>query len=79
MGAKAHMLARAKLTFTYKSNDQLAEILAGLRDLSFCFVGGGSGWPPAAVFENLREKGLVVGKFLEVVWASENNPIISEK
>ena len=51
---------------------QLASVMVGLRDLGICFVGGPAGWPPAAVFEELREHGLVDGQYKEIIWFGEN-------
>jgi hypothetical protein len=45
----------------------LSKLLAQLRDLDVLF-GGGSGWPPAEIFDDLRERGLVQGKFIEITW-----------
>jgi hypothetical protein len=42
-----------------------ASLLTRLRDLGIPLAGGGSGWPPAAIFSHYREKGLVVGPFVE--------------
>lgn len=52
-----------ELTVPFTHQSELADLLAALRD---CGVGLGdepAGWPPAAVFDNLRSKGLLSGKF----------------
>jgi hypothetical protein len=52
------------------ADDQvLGELVGRLRDLGVLFVGVDfGGWPPADVFRDLRDKGLVQGEFQEVLW-----------
>ena len=54
--------------FGFGDKSGLASLLVALRDLGFGFVGGPAGWPPAAVFEELRDNGLLTGQYEEVVW-----------
>jgi hypothetical protein len=49
-----------------------------LRELGFAFSAGRE-WSPAEQFEELREKGLLQGKFSCVIWRGPNNYSISEK
>jgi hypothetical protein len=49
-------------------DDALGRTLGRLRDIGFLFVDQPGGWPPAAVFDELRERGLVSGSFDSVSW-----------
>lgn len=68
LGGKFPLFSRAKAELPYRTEAKLHQILQKLRDDGFAFVGGPAGWPPAEVFEDLREKGKVSGDFLEIVW-----------
>lgn len=54
---------------SYEGDEQLARRLVFLRNLGLPFSGAPHGWPPAEVFADLRERGLVSGSFLEITWA----------
>lgn len=47
-------LFRPRWTLRAESDEQLACLLTVLRDNTFAFVGGASGWPPAEVFFDMR-------------------------
>ena len=63
----------------YSSEEELARYLSNLRDDGFAIAGALAGWPPAAVFEQLRDKGKVAGKFTEIIWSQPGKEITSEK
>jgi hypothetical protein len=46
----------------------LARLLGSLRDLGLPFLGAGPGWHPGAVFEDLRDRGLVAGSYRKIYW-----------
>lgn len=56
----------------------LAIKLEKLRDAGFYFAGAAGGWPPAAVFDLLREQGYVDGKIIEIVWRAPGEVITRE-
>jgi hypothetical protein len=60
----------------YRSDQQLAEILIALRDAGYPFLGEEHGWPPTAIFEDLRDKGLLSGPFREITWLGPGRPIL---
>jgi hypothetical protein len=64
------------IEITISSRDELPVLLERLRDAGVAFVGGSSGWPPAAVFEDLRDRGLVSGLYEEIVFRA---PGISQR
>lgn len=66
LGARRRLWVPRECQFRYSSRENLGQILETLRDAGYAFVGGPGGWPPAAVFEELREKGLVKGPFVEL-------------
>lgn len=51
------------------NEEDLARVLQALRDYGVALAGGTHGWPPAETFAELRDKGLVTGEFIEVVFA----------
>ena len=53
----------------YSSEPELASLMARLRSLHIPFVAVGPGWHPAAVFEDLRRRGLVSGRIATIVWS----------
>ena len=57
----------------------LATLLGQLRDLNLPFVMAPSGWPPAAIFEDLCDKGLLEGPFQTVTWHGPGNWHIASK
>lgn len=61
------------------TEDELAKILVALRDAGFAMAGGPWGWPPAAVFEDLRSKGKVAGDFTQISWRSPEHPVLMRK
>lgn len=66
----------AHLPFSSKQN--LAEVLTALQRAKFFFSDEPAGWPPAAVFQQLREESLVSGKVLTVSWKRQDEPIFGE-
>ncbi len=53
----------------FRGDQELATLLVALRDGGLLF-GSGRQWPPCDVFEDLRERGLVSGKYKKVFWHS---------
>jgi hypothetical protein len=72
--ARRELLRPSRWRVRYADDAELATALALLRDAGFAFAGAPGGWPPAAVFEHLRERGPVRGRFTEVVWAGPRKP-----
>jgi hypothetical protein len=58
----------------YGSTTDLVQILTRLRDVGVAFMGSTHGWPPAEVFADLRDKGLISGLFDEVVFTRPGAP-----
>ncbi len=58
-------------TWSFESQDgetSLASVFAVLRDLGIAFEGAPAGWPPAAIFADLRERGLITGPYRELTF-----------
>lgn len=53
---------------SYSGDEQLAELLGMLRDEGLPFFEVAYGWPPGAVFAELRERGLIDGQYDSVSW-----------
>lgn len=57
--------------FEAGNEKNLAALLGTLRDYGVLFMGASYGWPPSAVFEHLRDKGLLTGNYRELIfWRS---------
>jgi hypothetical protein len=68
LGGKRRLLRRRRWILAYENEMKLAETLSALRDLGLAFVGDVGGWPPSAVFSDLRSKGLLHGDHQELLW-----------
>ena len=62
----------------YSSEPELVSLLASLQSIGIPFVAAGPGWHPAAVFEELRGRGLVNGRISTIVWSGPSENIIGE-
>lgn len=54
-----------------------AKILAALKDMGIPFGYAPAGWPPSAVFEHLRERGLVSGPYKQIFWVGTGSSRIT--
>ena len=66
----------ADLPFTSKS--ELAVTLTALQHAGLLFADEPAGWPPAAVFQQLRDESLVSGTIRTVSWAGPDQPVFGE-
>ena len=57
------------LSVPFATDAELARLLGSLRDHGVAFGSELAGWPPAAVFEDLRTRGLVSGPYLELLFS----------
>lgn len=62
---------------TFADERALAEVLTSLRDEGLPFLSVEHGWAPAAVFEALRERGLIGGSYASVSWDGPDAPRIT--
>jgi hypothetical protein len=74
LGAKWHFFRRV-WTLSYSSDEELGQLLSVLRDKGYALANAPGGWPPGAVFEDLRERGLVSGDYEEITWLGPNKPV----
>jgi hypothetical protein len=65
---------RDSFAIPYGSTTDLVQILTRLRDAGVAFMGSTHGWPPAEIFADLRDKGLISGTFDEVVFTRPGAP-----
>lgn len=63
---------------SFSSKEDLAKVLTHLQSFGFAFGNEPAGWPPAAVFEQLRDEGLVHGKIKTVTWRGPGDPVYGE-
>ena len=68
LGARRSLLSRATWTFPARDDQALGALLHELRDLGVAFAWQPSGWPPAAVFAHLRDRGMVQGPIKAITW-----------
>lgn len=59
--------------------DELAKLLTRLQEMGVAFAGGAHGWPPAEVFADMRDKGLVAGPFYEIVFRGGGDAEIRQR
>lgn len=62
----------------FSSKTELAATLTAFQKAGFYFGNEPAGWPPAAVFQQLRDVGLVSGPINSVSWKYPNEPIFDE-
>lgn len=79
LGGRRVILMPGVWALKYSSEDDLAHDLSALRDAGVAMGSAPAGWPPAAVFEDLRQKGKITGKYMEIVWAKKSQEVLSEK
>jgi len=60
----------------YSSKQGLAAALTSLQQLGIPFGHEPAGWPPAAVFQQLRSEGLVTGSIKTVCWRSPSKAVL---
>ncbi|MEG8065285.1 hypothetical protein KRM18_15070 [Xanthomonas hortorum pv. gardneri] len=64
------------ISLSFKTPQELSEILSLLQSLQIPFADAPAGWPPAAVFAQLRDQGLVQGAITTVAWVAPNMPVL---
>lgn len=63
----------------FEDEKNLAKVLSVLAESRLLFVGGSSGWPPAEIFADLRDRNLVVGNFKEVTWLRKSEWVVKDR
>lgn len=67
-GTQRQIEGRTVWQITAADDREMGLLLGQLRDAGASFGGAPAGWPPADVFADLRDQGLVQGSFQQVVW-----------
>lgn len=75
MGAKD--ISKA-LVINTPSKELIASTMQKLQLLGFHFVDEPAGWPPAAIFQKLRDEGIVSGAVKTVSWTAPGKPIYGQ-
>lgn len=65
-----------RISLSFKGSEELAEILSLLQSLQIPFADAPAGWPPAAVFAHLRDRGLVQGTITTVARVAPDMPVL---
>jgi len=55
-----------RMALAVKPGEAIGQLLEQLRDQGFAFLDVPNGWPPAAVFSQLRETGKVSGQYTTI-------------
>ncbi len=58
----------------FSSELECASRLTSLRDAGFAFLFEPAGWPPSAVWLDLRARNLVRGGYAEITWVAAHEP-----
>jgi hypothetical protein len=66
------------LRFEHHDRGELARTLTWLQSEGVPFLDEPGGWPPAAVFDAMRDEGLVSGRIRRVSWLGPNEPVFTE-
>ena len=64
------------ISLIFKNAQELSEILSLLQSLQIPFADAPAGWPPSAVFAQLRDQGLVQGAITTVAWVAPGMPVL---
>lgn len=67
---------RRRRRLPYADDVELAAVLTALRDEGLPFVDAGPGWPPGAIFADLRDRGLVRGSYDGIVWSGPGETLV---
>jgi hypothetical protein len=67
LGAEKRLKHGNRWVLRFTCQEDLAKVLKSLRELNFAFARSDSGSCPAGIYECLREKGLLEGKFVELL------------
>jgi hypothetical protein len=78
LGGRRGMFNRGTWTFPAREEQAFATLLEGLRDLGVAFAWEPGGWPPAAIFTHLRDRGLVHGRIKAVTWRAPDDVQVFE-
>lgn len=57
----------------YATDNELASILIDLIQKGYAFTDEPAGWSPAAIVENLRDKGFIQQGFKSISWKGPND------
>jgi hypothetical protein len=62
----------------YTDERDEAKKLSQLRDFGIVFGYSAAGWPPGAIFEEFRDKGLISGTYKRIYWRGPDEFIVEE-
>lgn len=57
----------------YFTDEELANLVISLIEKGYAFTDEPAGWPPAAIVQNLKGKGLVQQAFTAITWCGSND------
>ncbi|MDO8698010.1 MAG: hypothetical protein Q7J74_12955 [Pseudomonas sp.] len=67
----------SEVVVNYSCEQELATIISTLQELEIPFSNQVAGWPPAAVFDYLKEKGMASGNIKRISWLNAKKHVIS--
>jgi hypothetical protein len=72
-------LSKEELTIDVPDPSDMPRVLTSLRDFGIAFAGGQHGWPPAEIFADMRDKGLVAGDFWEITFRGPGRAVKTKR
>ncbi|MCL1089993.1 hypothetical protein L2744_10340 [Shewanella profunda] len=67
----------SEIAVNYSCEQELATIISTLQKLDIPFSDQLAGWPPATVFDDLKDKGMVSGNIKRISWLNPKKYLIS--
>lgn len=58
-------------TYNYVDDTELVAVVRRLIREGYAFVHQPHGWPPAAILQDLQEKGLLTDSFIAITWTDD--------
>ena len=62
-----------ELSLPYSTDEELEDIVNCLIEKGYAFTDEPAGWPPAAIVQSLKDKGLVQRSFTAITWSGPND------
>lgn len=60
-------------TIHFGSDQELADLVVALIEQGYAFTDAPAGWPPAAIVQGLKERGMVHRSFIAITWSGPND------
>jgi hypothetical protein len=78
LGGQEEEPDNANIIIKYSDENEKVRLFKELRDLGIAFSAGRD-WSPSEQFEELRERGLITGKYKHIGWSGPDNYKVDER